>query len=108
MDKLWVIKQGGRDRIAISNYYRKTVIGADFPFSIVTLIDKEEVTLGVYENVDTADYIIKMMDYHLLKVCDKFANPHKYLKNSDVVFYYISDVFFKMPPLGFEVDEDEY
>lgn len=105
--KLWVITQNGNDRIAIDNYYRKIVIGADFPFSIVTLIGKEEVTLGIYKTVDTADAVIKAMDYHLLKVCDKFANPSKYLKNSDVVFHYVSDVFFKMPPLGVEVNENE-
>ena len=98
MDKLWVITQGGYDRIAISNYYRKTVLGSDFPFSIVTLIDKEEVTLGVYKNVDTADNIMKMMDYHLIEVCNKFANPSKYLKYKNVVFDYVDDVFFKMPP----------
>ena len=34
--------------------------------SEIVLIGKEEVTLGVYETVDTADAVLKMMDYHLL------------------------------------------
>ncbi len=95
--KLWVITQNSEDRIAIDNYYRRTEINSAIPFSISTRIGDDEVDLGYYENVDTADFIIKMMDEHLINVYDRLSNK---------CFYYISDLFFKMPPLGWDKDEN--
>ena len=45
--KLWVITQSGYDRLAIDNYYRKIVIGADFPFSIDAVISAVPLPTGI-------------------------------------------------------------
>lgn len=107
MDKLWVITQIVKDRIAIDNYDIYFDVKLD-KFCIYTLINDEVKKLGMYRNAKTAETIMKHMDYHLIKVCDKFANPHKYLKFKDIVFHYVSDVFFKMPSMEeAEMYEDE-
>lgn len=107
MDKLWVITQIVKDRIAIDNYDMYFDVELQ-KFCIYTLINDEVKKLGMYHNAKTAENVMKLMDYHLLEVCDKFANPHKYLKFKDTVFHYVSDVFFKMPPIEEDgANEDE-
>lgn len=99
MDKLWVITQNSESRIAIDNYYYRTEPNSKIKYVISTRINNEVVDLGYYYNRDSVINIMHRMDEHLINVCDKFANPSNFLKNRDVVFHYISDIFFKMPPI---------